>query len=182
MRGHDRDRHRRGKLYLATVVDLYSQRMLGYAMVKHHDAGLLVAALNVAAITCGGDVVGAIFHSDRGSEYCSADLRTVAGALVDGSGRLVLRNAVAAATYSTLKVEYVRSASSAPAPGPGPRLPAGSPTSTNTDADTPSAAGSHPSNRAINGAAAKGPSRITGSAANRGIETSAAEDVHVGPN
>jgi transposase InsO family protein len=57
-----------GKLYLATVIDLYSRRILGYAMGEHHDAGLVVAALNMAAVTRGGDVAGVIFHSDRGSE------------------------------------------------------------------------------------------------------------------
>ncbi|MEU7998153.1 IS3 family transposase [Micromonospora sp. NPDC049060] len=57
-----------GKLYLATVIDLYSRRILGYAMGDRHDAGLVVAALNMAAVTRGGDVAGVIFHSDRGSE------------------------------------------------------------------------------------------------------------------
>nr|WP_307817062.1 IS3 family transposase [Micromonospora fiedleri] len=57
-----------GKLYLATVIDLYSRRILGYSMGAHHDAGLVVAALNMAAVTRGGNVEGVIFHSDRGSE------------------------------------------------------------------------------------------------------------------
>ncbi|MET8311534.1 DDE-type integrase/transposase/recombinase [Micromonospora sp. NPDC005173] len=58
-----------GKLYLATVIDLYSRRILGYAMGEHHDASLVVAALNMAAVTRGGHVAGVIFHSDRGSEH-----------------------------------------------------------------------------------------------------------------
>jgi putative transposase len=62
-----------GKLYLATVIDLYSRRILGYAMGAHHDAGLVVAALNMAAVTRGGDIAAVIFHSDLGSEYTSAD-------------------------------------------------------------------------------------------------------------
>jgi putative transposase len=61
-----------GKLYLATVIDLYSRRILGYAMGEHHDAGLVVAVLNMAAVTRGG-LAGVIFHSDRRSEYTSAD-------------------------------------------------------------------------------------------------------------
>jgi putative transposase len=36
-------------------------------MGAHHDAGLVVAALNMAAVTRGGQVAGVIFHSDRGS-------------------------------------------------------------------------------------------------------------------
>lgn len=57
-----------GKLYLATVIDLFSRRLLGYAMGERHDAELVVASLHMAAVTRGGDVRGVIFHSDRGSE------------------------------------------------------------------------------------------------------------------
>lgn len=35
------------ELYLATVIDLFSRRLLGYAMGAHHDADLVVAALNM---------------------------------------------------------------------------------------------------------------------------------------
>jgi putative transposase len=43
-------------------------------MGAHHDAGLVVAALNMAAVTRDGTVDGVIFHSDRDSEeYTSAD-------------------------------------------------------------------------------------------------------------
>jgi transposase InsO family protein len=100
-----------GKLYLATVIDLYSRRILGYAMGDRHDAGLVVAALHMAAVTRGGDVAGVIFHSDRGSEYCSADFaRACARWKVRQSmGRVgsCFDNAVAEATFSTIKVEYV---------------------------------------------------------------------------
>ncbi|MCX5097312.1 IS3 family transposase [Streptomyces sp. NBC_00365] len=64
-----------GKLYLATVIDLFSRRLLGYAMGARHDAELVVASLNMAAATRGGDVKGVIFHSDRGSEYVSRRFR-----------------------------------------------------------------------------------------------------------
>ncbi|WP_141713881.1 DDE-type integrase/transposase/recombinase, partial [Streptomyces sp. AVP053U2] len=57
-----------GKLYLATVIGLFSRRLLGYAMGAHHDAALVAASLKTAATTRGGDVDGVIFHSDRGSE------------------------------------------------------------------------------------------------------------------
>ncbi len=57
-----------GKLYLATVIDLFSRRLLGYAMSAHHDAELVEASLNMAAATRGGIVDGVTFHSDRGSE------------------------------------------------------------------------------------------------------------------
>ncbi|WP_256098580.1 DDE-type integrase/transposase/recombinase [Streptomyces agglomeratus] len=41
----------KGKLYLATVIDQFSRRLLGYAMGSHHDADLVVAALHMAAAT-----------------------------------------------------------------------------------------------------------------------------------
>jgi transposase InsO family protein len=100
-----------GKLYLATVIDLYSRRILGYAMGAHHDADLVVAALDMAAVTRGGAVHGVIFHSDRGSEYTSAEFgRACARWQVRQSmGRVgsCFDNAVAEATFSTIKVEYV---------------------------------------------------------------------------
>ncbi|WP_157570771.1 DDE-type integrase/transposase/recombinase [Microtetraspora malaysiensis] len=61
-----------GPLYLATVEDLFSRRLLGYAMSEHHDAALTVASLQMAVATRGGNVDGVIFHSDRGSEYTAA--------------------------------------------------------------------------------------------------------------
>jgi putative transposase len=62
---------------MATVIDLLSHRLLGYAMGTLHDAELVVASLNIAAATRGGDVKGVIFHSDRGSEYGSRRFRRV---------------------------------------------------------------------------------------------------------
>ncbi|MFF4550601.1 IS3 family transposase [Streptomyces sp. NPDC001406] len=64
-----------GKLSLACVIDLFSRRLLGYAMGQRHDTELVVASLNMAAATRGGDVKGMIFHSDRGSEYQSRRFR-----------------------------------------------------------------------------------------------------------
>ncbi|MFF4410831.1 IS3 family transposase [Streptomyces sp. NPDC001404] len=60
-----------GKLYLASVHDAFSRRVLGYAMGERHDASLVSASLQMAAATRGGSVNGVIFHSDRGSEYTS---------------------------------------------------------------------------------------------------------------
>ncbi|UJB46228.1 IS3 family transposase [Streptomyces sp. A1-5] len=61
-----------GKLYLATVIDLFSRRLLGYAMGSHHDAELVLASLNMAAATRGGDVKGVldveIVHREPGTK------------------------------------------------------------------------------------------------------------------
>ena len=100
-----------GKLYLATVIDLFSRRLLGYAMGAHHDADLVVAALNMAAATRGGDVRGVIFHSDRGSEYTSRRFGSTCRELgvFQFMGRVgsYFDNAVSEAFNSVLKVEYV---------------------------------------------------------------------------
>ncbi len=58
-----------GKLYLATVIDLYSRRLLGYAIEEHCKAPLVTDALRMAAVVRGGDIAGVEFHSDRGSQY-----------------------------------------------------------------------------------------------------------------
>jgi hypothetical protein len=59
----------------------------------HHDAALVVAALNMAAVTRGGAVAGVIFHSD--SEYTSAEFAQAraptVSAPVDGPRRVVVR-------------------------------------------------------------------------------------------
>ena len=57
-----------GWLWCASVIDLFSRRLLGYVLGKHHEAGLVGAALQMAAAVRGGDVDGVVFHSDRGSE------------------------------------------------------------------------------------------------------------------
>jgi putative transposase len=57
-----------GKLYLATVEDLASRRIVGFGLSEHHDAELATGALKMAVAVRGGDVAGTIFHSDRGSE------------------------------------------------------------------------------------------------------------------
>lgn len=100
-----------GKLYLATVLDLFSRRMLGYAMSEHHDADLAVASLRMAAATRGGDIDGVIFHSDLGSEYTAEAYEQACRRLGvrQSMGRVgsALDNAAAQAFNSTIKVEYI---------------------------------------------------------------------------
>lgn len=100
-----------GKLYLATVIDLFSRRLLGYAMSQHHDAEVAKASLQMAVATRGGDVDGVIFHSDRGGEY-TADLfeqACLALGVKQSMGRVgsALDNSVSEAFNSTIKVEYI---------------------------------------------------------------------------
>jgi transposase InsO family protein len=60
-------------LYLATVVDLYSRRLVGWSIADHMRTELVVDALQAAAHTRGGHLDGAIFHSDNGAQYCSKE-------------------------------------------------------------------------------------------------------------
>jgi putative transposase len=100
-----------GPLYLASVEDLFSRRLLGYAMSEHHDAALTVASLQMAVVTRGGDVDGVIFHSDRGSEYTAARYQAECRkhGVVQSMGRVgcALDNGAAESLNSTLKVEFV---------------------------------------------------------------------------
>ncbi|MDP9865895.1 transposase InsO family protein [Streptosporangium brasiliense] len=99
-----------GKLYLATVEDLFSRRLLGYAMSAHHDAALTVASLQMAAVMRGGNIDGVIFHSDRGGEYTAARFQAACRhwGVVQSMGRAgcALDNAPAESFNSTLKVEF----------------------------------------------------------------------------
>jgi transposase InsO family protein len=61
-----------GWLYLASVIDIRSRRVLGWSMAPHMRAELVIDALNAAIAARGGYVHGVIFHSDRGSQYTSA--------------------------------------------------------------------------------------------------------------
>lgn len=62
-----------GWLYLATVLDLGSRRVIGYAMADHMRAELVCDALAMAVDVRGGNVDGVVFHSDRGSQYLGED-------------------------------------------------------------------------------------------------------------
>ena len=64
-----------GWLYLASVLDLGSRRLLGYSMAEHMRTSLAADALTMAVRTRGGAVSGIIFHGDRPSQYLSGDYR-----------------------------------------------------------------------------------------------------------
>ena len=57
-----------GKLCLASVMDMASRRVLGFAPGEHHDAQLACSALVMAVAVRGGRVPGVIMHTDQGSE------------------------------------------------------------------------------------------------------------------
>ena len=65
-------RTRGGWLYLAAVLDLHSRKMVGWAMSPGMPAGLVCAALQMAIVQR-NPAPGLIVHSDRGTQYASAE-------------------------------------------------------------------------------------------------------------
>jgi transposase InsO family protein len=65
-----------GFLYLAVVMDLFSRRIVGWALGTINDRGLVMAALE-KALTQRCPKPGLLHHSDRGSQYASADYQTL---------------------------------------------------------------------------------------------------------
>jgi transposase InsO family protein len=99
-----------GWCYLATVIDLASRRVVGFAMADHMRASLVCDALRMA-LAARGPAPGLIFHSDRGSQYTSADFGQLLGAhgVVQSLSRprQCWDNAVAESFFATLKTELV---------------------------------------------------------------------------
>ena len=60
-----------GFVYFATVIDLYSGRLVGWSVAEHMRAELVQGALAAAVAARGGNVDAVIFHTDRGSQYTS---------------------------------------------------------------------------------------------------------------
>jgi putative transposase len=101
-----------GKLHLASVLDMGSRRVLGFALREHHDAQLAYGALAMAVAVRGGQVPGVILHTDQGSEYTAKTFRQACQRLSvrQSMGRpgSALDNAVIEAWHSTLEFELRR--------------------------------------------------------------------------
>lgn len=61
-------------VYLAVIIDLYTRRVVGWAMSRHPDSMLVLNALD-HAYQQRGDPQGLLFHSDQGSQYTSLRFR-----------------------------------------------------------------------------------------------------------
>jgi putative transposase len=98
-----------GWLYLATAIDCYSKMVAGWSMADHLRTSLVTSALDMAATNI--DIApGAIFHSDRGTQYTSAEFGTKLQSL--NMRRSVSRtgvcwdNAMAESFFAALKTEW----------------------------------------------------------------------------
>jgi putative transposase len=75
-----------GKLHLASVLDVASRRVVGFALSEHHDAALAYGALAMAVAVRGGSVPGVILHTD--SEYGRAGGPGLPDPHADGRARI----------------------------------------------------------------------------------------------
>jgi putative transposase len=99
-----------GWAYLAVLLDLYSRRVVGWAISTSNDTQLALAALEKAL--AGRLVpVGLVHHTDRGSPYASDDYRAALAArgMVASMSRKgdCWDNAVAESFFATLRTELV---------------------------------------------------------------------------
>jgi transposase InsO family protein len=95
---------------MATVIDCFNREVVGYAMADHMRTSLVTDAVQMAARNHSRSA-GCTFHSDRGSQYTSADFAaTLAHLDMRGSvGRtgICFDNALAESFNAALKVERV---------------------------------------------------------------------------
>ncbi|WP_390922452.1 IS3 family transposase [Parasedimentitalea psychrophila] len=101
---------REGWLYLAVVLDLYSRRVVGWAVSNRMKRDLAIRALNMA-IALRRPPKGCIHHSDRGSQYCSQDYQKILrqyGFKVSMSGKgNCYDNAAMETFFKTIKAELI---------------------------------------------------------------------------
>lgn len=103
-----------GKLFMATVLDLFARKLLACPISEHPDTELCSDAIKIAVATRGGraNVEGVIFHTDRGSTYTSKDFRKLCKKRLgvrQSMGRVgsCFDNAAAESFFSTLEFEVL---------------------------------------------------------------------------
>jgi transposase InsO family protein len=100
-----------GRLYLDSVLDMGSRRIVGFAVGEHHDADLAQAALQMAVAVRGGNdaIHEVIMHTDQGSEYTAKNFQAACGrvGIKQSMGRAgsALDNAVIESWHSTVEFE-----------------------------------------------------------------------------
>jgi putative transposase len=99
-----------GWLYLAVILDLYSRRIIGWAVSSRMKRDLAIQALDMA-VALRQPPKDRIHHTDRGSQYCSHDYQkrlTKYGFKVSMSGKgNCYDNAVVETFFKTLKAELI---------------------------------------------------------------------------
>lgn len=99
-----------GWLFLAIIMDIYSRKIVGWALDKNMQTELIVKALNMAVINRNPDK-GIVFHSDRGAQYTSSKFRKTLEIFnfiqsMSSTGNCY-DNAITESFFHTLKTELV---------------------------------------------------------------------------
>lgn len=101
---------REGWLYLAVILDLYSRRVIGWAVSNRMKKDLAIRALQMA-INLRQPAPGCVHHTDRGSQYCSHDYQKTLrkqGFQVSMSGKgNCYDNAAVETFFKSLKAELI---------------------------------------------------------------------------
>ncbi|NYH91192.1 transposase InsO family protein [Actinopolymorpha rutila] len=108
-----------GWLYLATVIDISSRKVVGHAMADHLRTNLVADALT-NAVAARDPHAGVIFHSDRGCQYTSAAFADLA---IDYDVRLSVGRTGSAGTTPWPNRSSPHSKANASTPSPGPPEP-----------------------------------------------------------
>jgi transposase InsO family protein len=99
-----------GWAYLATIIDLASRRVVGWALADHLETDLVTEALRMA-ITARRPAPGLIFHADRGCQYTSGEFRRLLdnNNMVQSLARAgqCWDNSVAESWFATYKTELI---------------------------------------------------------------------------
>jgi len=99
-----------GWAYIASVIDGYSRKVVGWAVENHMRTQLVIDALSMA-ITQRRPPDGVIFHADRGSQYTSREFVDFCrdNGVRNSVGRtgICYDNAAAESFWATLKKEYI---------------------------------------------------------------------------
>ena len=99
-----------GWLYLAVILDLYSRRVIGWAVSNRMKRDLAIRALDMA-VALRQPPKGCTHHTDRGSQYCSNDYRKLLakhGFNVSMSGKgNCFDNAMVETFFKSLKAELI---------------------------------------------------------------------------
>jgi putative transposase len=97
-----------GWLYLATVIDIASRRVVGFALAEHLRTALVADALT-NAVAARDPAPGVVFHVDRGCQCTSGDYAMLAGDLAvclsRGRTGQCWDNTLAESFFASLKVE-----------------------------------------------------------------------------
>ena len=134
-----------GFLYLAVVMDVWSRRIVGWAMATHLRTELVLDALNMALRQRRPEAV--VHHSDQGSQYTSvafggrckqAGVRPSMGSVGD-----CYDNAMSESFFATLECELITAIGSRPRPRRGWRFSGSSRAGTTRGGGTPPWATSH---------------------------------------